>query len=555
MTHLAFERARILGEIREHMPENPILNGWASYSRCDEDGIIAECLRRIEGRVGIGKTCIEVGCADGLENNTHQLMLDGYRGVWVDGDPARIQRISSAIGQASANLLALPLMVDLSNAGKLALRCSRFLGTRDIDVMSLDIDGNDLAVALAMLEHISPKILCLGYNAKFRPPLALAVQYGPAHIREGDDYFGASLQAWVDALAPGFVPVCCNISGTNAFFARRDIADCFVQYPLQELYQPPRYWLIDQSKGHKASLKWLAQAVAASGSTQAVTRIVHPAGMEPYPFAVHAVPDQYVSGDIIRDGTWEPLETELLRRLCLPGDHVLDLGANIGWYSVLFAKCVGEHGRVDAFEPDHANAQLLDMNLALNDVHSVVDVHRCAVAEQAGVAALFRSDTNLGDHRIFDDGERGLPSGHVETVCLDDFLDSRACRLPDILKSDTQGSEGRVLRGARRHIEAGWRPVMVLEFWPFGLTESGEEPKRILDQLLAWEYELYEVSEGNGHLRTLDLDRLFERMEAELSPANGGFINLLCMPKRSSRRDVVAQMLQEALEVKGAAHA
>lgn len=67
-------------QLRTVMPDNPIISGWTSYSQTDEDSIIREILSRIAGKLAPSNTFIEIGCSDGLENNTHQLILDGYKG-------------------------------------------------------------------------------------------------------------------------------------------------------------------------------------------------------------------------------------------------------------------------------------------------------------------------------------------------------------------------------------------------------------------------------------------------------------------------------------------
>ncbi|MGB5583898.1 MAG: FkbM family methyltransferase, partial [Gammaproteobacteria bacterium] len=86
--------------------------------------------------------------------------------------------------------------------------------------------------------------------------------------------------------------------------------------------------------------------------------------MGDFKFHVHRAYDKYISGDLIRDNIWEPFETEVFRRLCKPGDFVVDIGANIGWYSVIASRLLGSSGRVLSIEPDSSNLQLLRTNLA-----------------------------------------------------------------------------------------------------------------------------------------------------------------------------------------------
>ena len=260
------EQLQIAKEIRElrysislMMPDNPVLFGGASYSQCDEDGIINFCLSRISKKTICAKSFVEIGCSDGLENNTHQLVLDGYRGVWFDSDELKIQSLKEELGGLSFDrLLIKNSTVGANNASDLMGEAFCFLKQNDLDFLSIDIDGNDLEVTRAVLQTCSPKLICVEYNSKFRPPSRMAMKYDEIHRWDGSDYFGASLQTWVDELS-AYVLVCCNLSGTNAFFVRADLSSEFTYYPTELVYQPPRYWLANGSLGHKNSLRWLRQ--------------------------------------------------------------------------------------------------------------------------------------------------------------------------------------------------------------------------------------------------------------------------------------------------------
>ncbi len=246
-------------EIRRRTPDNPCLAGAKLYSQCDEDGIIAEIFRRIGGaggtggsKGGTGGTFLEIGCGDGIENNTHALLLAGWTGTWVDGNPKNIQRIRANLPQSPA-LNVVEQMVDAQNVGPLL--------SGNPDFLSLDIDGNDLHVLRSILEVAHPKVLCVEYNAKFPPPAVIAMEYNPKHSWPGDDYQGASLQAFVDA-AKGYRLVACSVAGTNAFFVREDcLKKKFKPYPVAELYLPMRIGLIWLNAGHPPSHKFLANAL------------------------------------------------------------------------------------------------------------------------------------------------------------------------------------------------------------------------------------------------------------------------------------------------------
>jgi hypothetical protein len=238
-------------------PDNPALAGCKIYSQTDEDGIIAEVFRRLG--VG-GRVLVEIGSSDGLENNTHGALLAGWRGVWIDGSRAKIDQIATVMPLETKRLAVRCELVNRDNAPELVRFALKRYEVAELDLLSLDIDGNDLYVLQAIVGQVKPRVIVAEYNGKYPPPISLAINYNASHVWAGDDYYGASLQAFVDAL-PDYRLVCCNISGANAFFVRTDLAGPFTAYTPQELYQPPRFHLTQLFFGERASLKMLRDAL------------------------------------------------------------------------------------------------------------------------------------------------------------------------------------------------------------------------------------------------------------------------------------------------------
>jgi hypothetical protein len=133
-----------------------------------------------------------------------------------------------------------------------------FLATEQLDFLSVDIDGNDLhCLGSVMASDIRPKVICVEYQAKFPPPIAVTVEYKPDHVWDGTDYMGSSLQAYVDLLASEYRLVTCNIPGINAFFVRADLASGFPEIPVERLHQPYRHYLSPFVVGQVPSLSYL----------------------------------------------------------------------------------------------------------------------------------------------------------------------------------------------------------------------------------------------------------------------------------------------------------
>jgi FkbM family methyltransferase len=193
------------------------------------------------------------------------------------------------------------------------------------------------------------------------------------------------------------------------------------------------------------------------------------------PMWVHAG-DPYIGTSLRRWGLWEPSETAYMRWRLRAGMTVVDVGAHVGWYSVVARQAVGPSGRVVAVEPDPANVALLRRNVA-GDGGAIVEVHACALGATTGTATLHLADENTGDHRVYPTVER-RPALTVPQRRLDDLLAPGT--VAHLVKMDVQGAEEGVLDGMPRLIARSPALVMLVEYWPHGLTAFGSDPDALL---------------------------------------------------------------------------
>jgi len=261
---------------------------------------------------------------------------------------------------------------------------------------------------------------------------------------------------------------------------------------------------------------------------------------------IHRRPDRFISNRLGNGQIWEPFETEVFTRMCGPGDFVLDLGANLGWYMLLASSRVGASGSVDAYEPEAANFELLSRNVARRAATATrVRLHHLAVGPRDAEALLHLSSDNLGDHRLVA-GEPGRRTQPV-TVRTIDALYGNSPRWPDLVKSDTQGSEAGIFQGAKGLLAKGWRPVWLLENWPQGLVETGHDPLGFWREFLALGYETFEIHEEARRLCRLEAAYVKAKLAGGISPTSGLHINLLALPAGSHRRGLVADLVADPL--------
>ncbi len=220
----------------------------------------------------------------------------------------------------------------------------------------------------------------------------------------------------------------------------------------------------------------------------------------------------------------EPSETRLVQRLVRPGQNVLDVGANIGYYTLLFARQVGPAGSVVSFEPDPDNRALLARNVHANGYRNVTIVPD-ALWETTGPLRLYISETNRGDHRVFAAEEEQRRVVEIGAVALDDFLaggDGRG--RVDFIKMDIQGAEAMALRGMRRTLAANPHLQLLSEFWPGGIRRAGGDPAAYLAALREHGFAIYEVHDDIAEPAPVHPEALLARFAADAE----GFTSLYC---------------------------
>ena len=178
-------------------------------------------------------------------------------------------------------------------------------------------------------------------------------------------------------------------------------------------------------------------------------------------------------------GIYELDTLRLLRRLLRTGDHFVDCGANIGYFSFAAARFVGPSGRVDAFEPDPINRARLDANLAVNGSPAHVRVHPVALTDHAGEATLYhpaQDERNHGEASLF--APAGVEST-LYTVATARF-DERIDRSPRLVKMDIEGAELAALKGMTRFLRGEHPPRLVIEHNPESAAAAGHRAGDLL---------------------------------------------------------------------------
>lgn len=174
---------------------------------------------------------------------------------------------------------------------------------------------------------------------------------------------------------------------------------------------------------------------------------------------LNCYPDSTSSSSVVYfNGLPDYWEMKFIQAYLRPGDGFLDIGANVGVYTILAASCIGKNGSVDAFEPMEATARRIEEQISLNDLANI-EVHRLAVGNQNQIVEFGYADTSATMH-MQRENESKVGGLQVQGIRLDDFKPGKRYAMG---KMDIEGAEPLALQGALNKLHQANPPVWLLE--------------------------------------------------------------------------------------------
>jgi len=219
---------------------------------------------------------------------------------------------------------------------------------------------------------------------------------------------------------------------------------------------------------------------------------------------------------------YEEFETKVVKKIIKKGDVVVDLGAMIGYYTLIFAKLVGNEGKVHAFEPEPTNFEILKKNVEINGYKNVILVRK-AVSSKTGMEKLFISKWNKGGNTMLDlkDFDQSIK---IDSIRLDDYLTDFAGKI-DFIKIDIEGFEIEAIKGMSSVLQKMKNIKIMTEVNPYRIHAFGKEPKEYLQCLERLGFILYHLDQKKKKVIKMDLHELLKLCK----PVKGYVINLLCL--------------------------
>jgi FkbM family methyltransferase len=210
------------------------------------------------------------------------------------------------------------------------------------------------------------------------------------------------------------------------------------------------------------------------------------------------VTEAAIRGYLANGIMYEPDVSAIMFRILAEGDIAIDVGANVGYFTLLMGLISGPRGHVVAFEPGDENVQRLRANLALTGLENVTMVETAASA-QPGELTFFINSDNAGGSALWDPAqypgnvkcqENPLPL-RIQATTIDAEMERLGLDAPKLIKIDTEGAEHEVLKGARKLLATGKVPYIVAELHEFGLDKMGSSQMELRGFMAQFGYETF----------------------------------------------------------------
>jgi FkbM family methyltransferase len=204
---------------------------------------------------------------------------------------------------------------------------------------------------------------------------------------------------------------------------------------------------------------------------------------------------------LLLEGNWEMWITKVFREFIRPGQTVVDVGANVGYYTLLGAAGVGFEGRVHAVEADPQTFEILEKNIDVNGYGSIVQAHQCAASGSRGELTLYQFRNHHGSNTVFDcqADPRVVHGVKVPAIPLDDLIAAPV----DVMKIDAEGSEPLIFEGMQQLLRRSPRIQILMEFAP-QMIERTIRPLEFLKRIRAAKMQCKVVTHDSTIVRWAD---------------------------------------------------
>ena len=223
---------------------------------------------------------------------------------------------------------------------------------------------------------------------------------------------------------------------------------------------------------------------------------------------------------------YEPQVTKTINKIVKAGDWVVDIGANIGYYTLLLAKLVGPKGKVISFEPDPTSFKILKKSIKANNFKNIILENKAITDKNQEIDFyLSKKDTRL--HQIFNN-PNSKEVLRIQTTTLDDYLKNFSAVI-NFVKIDIEGAEPLALQGMTKTIKKNSNIKIITEYVPNHLKLSGCDGENYLKNLANLNFKFYDLDQ----IKEKNICIGKKQIIAKYPEKNTSWTNLLCLKNRT----------------------
>jgi FkbM family methyltransferase len=223
--------------------------------------------------------------------------------------------------------------------------------------------------------------------------------------------------------------------------------------------------------------------------------------------------DISLTPNLLLDGYWEMWITKALLRELRNGMNVVEIGSNVGYYSLIISSKIGDTGRLFAFEANPDTCQILRDNVEINGFYDRVTLEKKAVIDKAEEIAFHALTKNVGGSRIVEYSMRThyteeLKIIKVDATSLDQYFNNKDIKI-DLIKIDAEGSEPHIFEGMKNLIINNANLTIICEFNPVLISAASVDPQKFLEKIQSYGFILKYI-DVDSILKEASIEKLLQ---------------------------------------------
>lgn len=227
--------------------------------------------------------------------------------------------------------------------------------------------------------------------------------------------------------------------------------------------------------------------------------------------------DMSMAPHILLDGYWEMWVTDIFMNLVKDGMNVIDIGANIGYYSLIFASKIGSTGKLFTFEADPEVFDILHKNMEINGFLGRTELINKAVVDKRGTINFNKCKIHHGSSSIASFSSEfwdNVEIINVETISLDEYFKNKNMKI-DIIKIDAEGSEPYIFDGMKELIEKNPNMTIICEFNQYIISGAKRDPRKFLEEIKRYGFTLKYIDDSSN-IENISIEELLKKDLCEL---------------------------------------